>query len=123
MNDENHYVLRPKDIEKINEAKAFVDKNYITPPSLNELSKEVKINHSKLKYGFKKTFGKTVYSYIKEQKMNYAKKLLEEGYLMVSEVAKKVGYQSFSHFSYTFKQHFGVNANSIYAQKNNEKRD
>ena len=57
---------------------------------------------------FKRECGQTVTDYIMEQRIMLAKQLLAGCTLSVSEVAAKVGFVNFSHFSSVFKRSTGV---------------
>lgn len=87
--------------------------NLQNPPSTKELSKMVHLNEFKLKFGFKKLYGTSIYQSILTCKMNSAKKMLKNNELNVSEVAKICGYNHISSFSQAFKRHFGINPKSI----------
>ena len=54
-------VLRQTDIERIREAKDIVIRNMKQPLSLMELARQVGLNEFKLKRGFRRVFGKTVF--------------------------------------------------------------
>ena len=79
-----------------------------SPPSLYELSRLVNLNDCKLKRAFKLLFGKTVYEYVREQRLEKAFDLLETGKCNVSEAAFAVGYTNISHISEAFQRKYGV---------------
>lgn len=78
------------------------------PPGLQELANEVGLNLKKLKVGFKQLYGDTVYSFLFDYKMEYARKMLESGEFNVNEVSVKVGYSTPSHFIAGFKKKYGT---------------
>ena len=78
------------------------------PPSLIELSKEIDLSLKKLKEGFKKIYGKPVYQFLLEYKMELAKKMLVENKYNVNEVSLKLGYSTSSHFITAFKNKYGL---------------
>ena len=86
--------------------KAILSKNLDTLLTINGLAKMVALNTTKLKLGFKKIYGTTVYGYVRRLRIEEARKLLEEDKLTVSEVAGKLGYRSLSHFTVAFKREF-----------------
>ncbi len=106
--------LRSQDIERIHYAKEILNKNMENPPSLLELAKQAGINDFKLKKGFREVTGNTVFGYLREQRMDKARLLLEEGKMNVTEVAFEVGYQHLSHFASLFKKRFGVYPSSYH---------
>ncbi|MDR5591443.1 AraC family transcriptional regulator [Christiangramia sp. SM2212] len=97
-----------ENIKKIRRAKDIVISRMAEPPSLQELSDEIGLSLKKLKEGFKQIYGDSVYSFLFDYKMEYARKLLETGEYNVNEVGLKVGYSTASHFIAGFKKKFGT---------------
>ena len=97
-----------ENVLKIKKAKEIIIKNMAEPPSLQELSDEVGISLKKLKAGFKEIYGETVFNYLFDYKMEFARKLLETGSYNVNEVGLKIGYSTSSHFIAAFKKKFGT---------------
>ena len=62
---------------------------------------------TKFKSAFKKIYGKSVYQYYLNHRMQLAKQWLLENKLTITEIAKKLGYKNLAHFSRIFKEHFG----------------
>lgn len=97
-----------ENIKKIRKAKDIVIARMAEPPTLQELSDEIGLSLKKLKEGFKQIYGDSVYSFLFDYKMEYARKLLESGEYNVNEVGLKVGYSTASHFIAGFKKKFGT---------------
>ncbi|TDN87344.1 AraC family transcriptional regulator [Salegentibacter sp. 24] len=97
-----------ENIIKIRKAKDIVISRMAEPPSLQELSEEIGLSLKKLKEGFKQIYGDSVYSFLFDYKMEYARKLLDTGEYNVNEVGLKVGYSTASHFIAAFKKKFGT---------------
>ena len=57
---------------------------------------------------FKQIYGDTVYGFLFDYKMDYARKLLDSGSYNVNEVGLKIGYSTGSHFIAAFKKKFGT---------------
>lgn len=93
---------------KIQQAKDVLLKNMAEPPTLQELADEVGLNIKKLKQGFKQVYGDTVYGFLFDYKMEYARKLLDSGTYNVNEVGNRIGYSTASHFIAAFKKKFGT---------------
>ncbi len=108
-----HSRLRAQDIDKIHYAKEILLENMEMPPSLLELAKRVGLNDFKLKKGFREVLGTTVFGFLREQRMEKARLLLEEGKMNVTEVLYDVGYNSPSHFTFEFKKRFGITPSSL----------
>lgn len=102
------FLTNEENFKKIQKAKNLVISNMANPPSLAELSNDIDLSLKKLKEGFKKIYGKPVYQYLLEYKMELAKKLLSENSYNVNEVSIKLGYSTASHFITAFKNKYGL---------------
>tara|TARA_B100000575_G_scaffold293442_1_gene304856 strand:+ start:215 stop:1087 length:873 start_codon:yes stop_codon:yes gene_type:complete len=102
------FLNNEENFKKIQKAKNIVISNMTTPPTLIELSNEINLSLKKLKEGFKKIYGKPVYQFLLEYKMELAKKLLTENSYNVNEVSLKLGYSTSSHFITAFKNKYGI---------------
>lgn len=100
--------LRPRDIERLHQAKAILTRDLNNPPSLLDLARQVELNDYKLKRGFREKFGTTVWEYLQKHRMLQAKHLLAETEMKMIDIAHTVGYNSQSHFSHMFKRQFGI---------------
>jgi AraC-like DNA-binding protein len=65
------------------------------------------INEFKLKKGFKEIFGNTVFGYLVDLKMEYAKEKLVQKKVSISEISDEIGFQHPQHFSQAFKKKYG----------------
>lgn len=104
-----HSKLSAEDVRCLREAKEILSHAWRQPPSLLELSRRIGLNDFKLKLGFKELYGTTVFGYVRGQRMNEARRMLEQGKANVSEAAIMVGYHNLSHFSAMFRKTFGYN--------------
>jgi len=95
-------------VKRIKQAKEIIIERMAEPPTLAELSEEIGLSLKKLKEGFKQIYGDSVYSFLFEHKMEYARKMLETGEHNVNEVGLKVGYSTASHFISAFKKKYGT---------------
>lgn len=78
------------------------------PPTLPELAAEIGLSLKRLKEGFKQIYGDSVYSFLFDYKMDYAKRLLETGQYNVNEIGLKIGYSTASHFITAFKKKYNT---------------
>ena len=101
--------LSREDRRGLEEARRILDRSYAEPPTIAGLAKMVYLNEFKLKSGFKEVYGRPVYAYVRDRRLEMARMLLEERRLRIKEVAGLVGYTNLSHFSEAFRQKFGVN--------------
>jgi len=104
--------LRPSDQEKIHHAKEILIRDLENPPTLFELARCVGLSHTKLNRGFREIFDTTAFGYLRQQRIERSRLLLEEGMMNVAEVAYAAGFSSPSHFAKTFLQYFGAQPNS-----------
>lgn len=102
------FLIDEENVLKIKKAKEIVIANMAEPPGLQELADEIGLNLKKLKMGFKQIYGDTVYGFLFDYKMDYARKLLDSGSYNVNEVGLKIGYSTGSHFIAAFKKKFGT---------------
>ena len=102
------FLTNEENFKKIKKAKDIIIENMTNPPSLVELSEEINLSLKKLKEGFKKIYGKPVYQFLIEYKMELAKKLLSDNDYNVNEVSLKLGYSTASHFITAFKNKYGL---------------
>jgi len=102
------FLADEENVKKIRLAKAIIIERMAEPPSLEELSSEIDLSLKKLKEGFKQIYGDTVFGFLFDYKMEFARKLLGEGELNVNEVGLRIGYSTASHFIAAFKKKFGT---------------
>lgn len=102
------YLADEENVKKIKKAKDIILANMAEPPTLSELASEVGLSLKRLKEGFKQIYGDSVYSFLFDHKMEYAKRLLETGQFNVNEIGLKVGYSTASHFIAAFKKKYNT---------------
>jgi len=102
------FLIDEENVMKIRKAKEIVIAKMAEPPGLQELADDVGINLKKLKMGFKQVYGDTVYGFLFDYKMDFARKLLDSGSYNVNEVGLKIGYSTGSHFISAFKKKFAT---------------
>lgn len=102
------FLIDEENVSKIKRAKEIVISRMAEPPGLQELADEVGLNLKKLKVGFKQIYGDSVFSYLFDYKMEYARRLLDSGSHNVNEVGLKIGYSTASHFIAAFKKKYGT---------------
>ena len=99
--------LSRKEVHRLHEVRDLVGNDLTRWYSSDELCHSVGLNTKKLKYGFKRLFGKTPYKYAVDIRMESAFKILKEDNLTVSEVAYMMGYNYPANFTTAFKKYFG----------------
>jgi len=114
--DKCPFILNDDQLRKIRLAKDIILERFNEPPTLVELSEEINLGLRQLKQGFKETYGKPVFQYLFDYKMDKAAKLLSEGKYNVNEVSIELGYSNSSHFIHAFKKKFGITPLSFIKQ-------
>ncbi len=75
-------------------------------PSLEEMARMVGMSHTRLNRTFKKTFGKTVFSWLRDYRLARARSLLKDRQRSITDIAFLCGFSSASHFAQTFRQRY-----------------
>lgn len=102
------FFLTRDQIERIHYAKEILLQDLSNPPSLKELARQAGLNEFLLRQGFRYCFDTTVFSILRERRLELAKQLLAQQDISVTEAAYKVGYASLPSFSQAFKRQFGM---------------
>ena len=105
--------LPKRDLETAHSVREHLRKNFLEEHSLDDLARQFATNTSKLMALFRKTFGTSIFEYLSELRMEYARNLLESENHLVCEVARTLGYKNPNHFSTAFKKHFGINPKQL----------
>jgi len=118
------YAIKDVHFEKIMEAEnillAHLQKNL---PNLDKIAQSVSLSESTLKRHFKAIFGKSIYEYYLEKKMELAKQLMLENTLTVNDTAERLGYEKVSNFIEIFKKHHGYSPGVLKKKRNPERLD
>jgi len=104
---ENNIISRPK-IDTVTK-KLYLAQHLIASDlsyyfAISEIAKEIGLNDSLLKKEFKKLFGKTIFEYTIELRMQKSKDLLLNTQLAIYEISEVVGYKNATHFTAAFKK-------------------
>ena len=105
--------IKKHELEKLYAVREIISNHISESFSLTELAQQVGTNEFTLKKGFKELFGTTVFGYWNELKMEWAKQMLSEDGLTVTEVSEKIGYKNPQHFSTAFKRWYGFSPGEL----------
>ncbi len=94
--------------KKIYQCQHIISTNLSHHYSITELSRELGMNDFILKKEFKRVFGKTIFEYTSELRMQKAKDLLNNTQQPIYEISESVGYKNATHFTVAFKKHEGI---------------
>lgn len=96
------------DVRKLNVVREIILADLEANMTISELARLTGLSPSKLKSSFKRHFGSTIHDFIRQAKLEHAKRMIESGEMNVTEAALSVGYSSLGHFSRIFKDTFGL---------------
>ncbi len=98
-------------------ASRYISRHLTENLSCSSIAEHVSLNPDYLSRLFKKETGLSVSEYILGERMKMARDLLEKTNLPVGEIASRIGYTNFSHFSETFRKTEGVNPSRYRAER------
>jgi AraC-like DNA-binding protein len=105
--------LSRADIDLLNNIKTYLDQHYLEVGSMQQLTRKFFINSFKLKHGFRQLFSNSVMKYVDEHKMNYARIMLQQGRVNLTDMADELGYKHYNNFSTAFKKRFGYSPAAV----------
>lgn len=103
-----HVKLSNSDMRSLKKVIKYMNENLSKYPSIEYLSKMASMSTSRFQLAFKKSYGTTVYEYLKSLRMNQALLLLQDSDYSIQRIAKEVGYNNAGHFAGIFKKIYGV---------------
>jgi two-component system, response regulator YesN len=86
----------------------YIETHFASNMTLTQIASEACVSEPYLSSSFHKYCGMTVFAYIKQVRVNEARKLLLTSSMEVKEIAAAVGMQDLSYFYRCFKRHTGV---------------
>lgn len=99
--------LSSQDYLKIVAVEKILKSQFKEKHTLASIASQVGLNDFKLKKYFKIVFGTTVFHYLTQLRMEYAKQLIVEKEYSVALVSEELGYKNPQHFTVAFKKEFG----------------
>jgi YesN/AraC family two-component response regulator len=82
----------------------YIRNNLSQKITLQQLAKEVSYSPNYLDAIFKKSMGVSVINYIIFERINYAKRLIDEGILSLKDISETVGISDYNYFCRLFKK-------------------
>lgn len=106
--DPEKITFNAMDEELLKKAIAIVEKNMDNIEfSADEFAREMNMSRSNLHIKLKGITGKSTIDFIRKIRFNEACRLLEDGRYNIAEVSTRVGFNTSSYFSTSFKKYFG----------------
>ena len=94
--------------DKFEKIRSYIEQNYNQDIALGDLAAKFQLTEAYLSHQFKVETGISMKSYIKQLRMEKAKKYLVSGRYKINDISRKVGYSSIQYFYLVFKQYFGI---------------
>ena len=107
-NHEKRSSYRKQQVDIVKAVNEHISTQFMKRITIDSLSDQFDIPTSTLKRCFKGVYGTTIHHYLKECRINAAKRLLQESDRSVLEIANAVGYENGSKFTSAFKEATGV---------------
>lgn len=86
----------------------FIETNLTNNLTIHMIAEHVHLSRSRTMHIFKDTYGITPYNYYTDRRMELAKTMLKRTSLSIQEIADKLGYSDYHHFSCSFKKNCGI---------------
>lgn len=94
--------------QDLNEAIRFIHENYHKPLDLAMVSNHVSLNYAYFSNLFKKNVGKGFAEYLRDVRLDKARRLLAETDYKIVEITAMVGYESYKSFTRSFREVTGM---------------
>ncbi len=105
--------------ENLKAVLSFIADNFNRNLTTNELAKVCHLHPTHFIRMFKLKMAQTPQQYIMNMRMEYAKHLLSNNSLSVTEISEQIGFSDTAHFSKTFKNFFSLTPTQYRNQVNN----
>ena len=106
----------------IQRALIYVQEHFKDNPTLGEVAGVVALNERYFCKRFKEYTGKTYKEYLRERKLDYARRLVLSTDMTMTEIAERSGYGSQAHFNREWKRRFGISPLEMKDEINKAKR-
>lgn len=109
----NPVTIKEKQLSPAKKAVMYLETTFMNNPTLNEVARYVHLNPSYFSRVFGEETGITYSKYLMELKLKYAKNLLCETNMTITDICFNSGFGSLSNFSKYFKFKYGISANEM----------
>ncbi|KZL13255.1 Regulatory protein PchR [Pseudovibrio sp. Ad26] len=101
-------MLNEYEVASVQRAYKLLMGSLSTPLSLSDLAYKVNLGEKRLNSGFKKIFGGTVFEVYRNERLEIARKTIEQSDASLSKIAQHIGYRHYNNFISAFTRQFGV---------------
>ena len=100
--------MRVNPHKQVRLARRLLDRNYDTPITIEDLSREVSLSPYYLIRSFRHVYQQTPHQYLVGQRIARAKELLRNSDMSITEICVTVGFESLGSFSSLFRKVAGL---------------
>jgi AraC-like DNA-binding protein len=100
-------VLRNRQ-ERAEQSRLLIEENLAAPYSIAEIARRVGSNETTLRLDFKALFGKTIFEYLRDRRLDIGRLLVQQKALSIAEIAYRCGYSSPANFTTAYRRRFGA---------------
>lgn len=112
-------VTADRALDLLQRARDHLEAHLTSPPDLPHLARHIGTNRTTLQQLFQTHLGLSIFAYLREQRLQRARHLIDDGADRVDLIASQVGYANGRDLSRAFKQRFGLTP-SAYARSARE---
>ncbi|MCG7392849.1 AraC family transcriptional regulator [Microvirga sp. ACRRW] len=105
--------LRTREYERIRAIAEQLSTGGSLPGSIEEIARDAGMSSSSLQRHFRAAYGVSVFEFIRNAKLDEARRLLMRDGVSVSEAAYRAGYSSAANFATAFKRRFGLSPKHV----------
>jgi DNA-binding response OmpR family regulator len=91
----------------VNTTTQYLSDHLSDAPSQKRLARLIGVNEKRLTNAFRTLLGKTIHDYLRDQRMDKARALLQDRTLTVAEIADQLGFSSPANFASAFRRQLG----------------
>ncbi|WP_427183918.1 response regulator [Bordetella bronchialis] len=91
----------------VNTTTQYLTDHLSDAPSQKHLARLIGVNEKRLTHAFRTLLGKTIHDYLRDQRMERARTLLQDYSLTIAEIADQLGFSSPANFASAFRRQLG----------------
>jgi len=100
--------LRQRDRTRMEQVRELLESGHADEMSLTQIANQACLSVNTLQRHFRATWGKTVFAYLRDVRLDRARMALERDAISVTEAALIAGYSSPANFATAFRQRYGI---------------
>lgn len=105
--------LRTREYERVRSIAEQLSAGNDLPSSIEEIARQAGMSSSSLQRHFRAAYGVSVFEFIRNARLDEAKRVLMQNGISVSEAAYRAGYSSAANFATAFKRRFGISPKHV----------